>query len=254
MIDIHSILLYLAIILFLARIIGDTFARFGLPAVLGEILVGVILGKSALGLIEPNEVIKLLAEIGVILLLFHVGLEADVQRLKEVGFFAVVVAVAGAGLPMVLGTWVSLYLFDLPLATSLFIGGTLTATSIGITVKVLEDLGKMKERFAQIVLGAAVLDDIFGVIVLSALYEFARKGEVNVNATLTLILYITTFFILAPILAQVLARIIQLLSRKLNTEDFIPPTVLALIFFFSYLSYKVGSPEILGAFTAGLAL
>ncbi|MFN4320097.1 MAG: cation:proton antiporter [Aquificaceae bacterium] len=252
--ELHSIFLYLAIILFLARIIGDTFGRFGLPPVLGEILVGVILGQSALGLIEPSEVLKLLAEIGVILLLFHIGLEADINQLKRVGFSAFVVAFAGAFTPMLLGTLTSYYLLKLPLTTSLFLGGTLTATSIGITVRVLDDLGKMKERFAQIVLGAAVLDDIFGVIVLAGLYEFSREGVVHFDALIMLILYIATFFIFSPILAQVMARLISLLSRKLRTEDFIPPTVIATVFLFAFLAHEVGSPEILGAFTAGLAL
>ncbi len=252
--ELHTIFLYLAIILFLARIIGDTFARFGIPAVLGEILVGVILGQSALGLISPNEVLKLLAEIGVILLLFHIGLEADINQLKKVGLYAFVVAFVGASAPMLLGFFVSYYLLRLPLTTSIFIGGTLTATSIGITVRVLDDLGKMKEKFAQIVLGAAVLDDIFGVIVLAALYEFSKEGAVHFDALIMLVLYIATFFIFSPILAQIMARIISMLSRKLKTEDFIPPTVVATIFLFAFLAHEVGSPEILGAFTAGLAL
>ena len=252
--ELHAIFLYLAIILFTARLIGDTFAKLGIPAVLGEILVGVILGKSALGLIEPNEVFKLLAEIGVILLLFHIGLEADINQLKKVGFSAFAVAFVGAFTPMLLGTLLAYYVLDLPLTVSLFLGGTLTATSIGITVRVLDDLGKMKERFAQIVLGAAVLDDIFGVIVLAALYEFSKEGVVHFDALTMLVLYIATFFVLSPILAQVMARFIQLLSRRLGTEDFIPPTVLALVFFFAYLAHEVGSPEILGAFTAGIAL
>ncbi len=252
--DLHSIFLYLAIILFLARIIGDTFGRFGLPPVLGEILVGVILGQSALGLIQPSEVLKLLAEIGVILLLFHIGLGADINQLKRVGLSAFLVAFVGAFTPMLLGTLVSYYLLKLPLATSLFFGGTLTATSIGITVRVLDDLGKMRENFAQIVLGAAVLDDIFGVIVLVGLYEFSKEGVVHFDALIMLILYITTFFIFSPILAQIMARLISLLSRKLKTEDFIPPTVIATIFLFAFLAHEVGSPEILGAFTAGLAL
>jgi len=252
--DFHTIFLHLALILFLARLVGDTFAKLGMPSVIGEILVGILLGKSALGIIEPNQIIKLLAEIGVILLLFHVGLEADIQRLKQVGIFAFLVAFVGASLPMALGTLVSYYLLNLPLLTSLFIGGTLSATSIGITVKVLEDLGKMKERFAQIVIGAAVLDDILGVVLLAGLYEFSKEGVVKLDATITLMLYIATFFILSPILARIFARLIQVLSSALGTEDFIPPAVLSVVFFFAFLAHTVGSPEILGAFTAGLAL
>jgi Kef-type K+ transport system membrane component KefB len=252
--DLHIVFLHLALILFLGSILGDTFSRFGIPSVIGAIIVGVLLGKSALGIIEPNEVIKLLAEIGVILLLFNVGLEADVHKLKQVGISALFVATVGAFVPMMLGTIISYYFLKLPLLTSLFIGGTLTATSIGITVKVLEELGKMKERFAQIVLGAAVLDDVLGVVLLAGLYEFSKEGVVKPDTITTLILYITVFFILSPILAQILAKIIQTLSVVLRTEDFIPPVVVSLIFLFAFLAHKVGSPEILGAFTAGLAL
>ncbi|MCX8164230.1 MAG: cation:proton antiporter [Aquificaceae bacterium] len=252
--EIHTLFLHLAIILFLARIIGDAFGRLGLPPVLGEILVGILLGQSALGLIQPNEVLRLLAEIGVILLLFHIGLEADINQLKRVGIPAFVVAFVGAFTPMLLGTLTSHYLLGLSITVSLFIGGTLTATSIGITVRVLDDLGKMKERFAQIVLGAAVLDDIFGVIVLAGLYEFSKEGVVHFDALTVLVLYIASFFLFSPILAQIMARLISLFSRRLGTEDFIPPTVVATVFLFAYLAHKVGSPEILGAFTAGLAL
>jgi Kef-type K+ transport system membrane component KefB len=130
--DVHSIFLYLAVILFLARVFGDTFGRFGLPSVLGEIFVGVFLGQSVLGLIPVNDIIRILAEIGVILLLFQVGLEADIHQLRKVGVSAFVVAFIGAFTPMLLATLLAFYVFKLSFLTSLFIGGTLTATSIGI--------------------------------------------------------------------------------------------------------------------------
>jgi Kef-type K+ transport system membrane component KefB len=252
--DLHYLFLSLAMIIFFGRVLGDLFNKFGIPSVLGEIFAGIVLGISGLGLIEVNDAIKVLAEIGIILLLFKVGLEADIHQLKKVGVPAFVVATFGATLPMIFGTAISYYIFNLPLATSLFIGGTLTATSIGITVKVLTDLGKMNHRFAQIVLAAAVLDDIFGVIVLAVLYEFAKKGTVDVNATLTMILYIATFFILAPVLAKIIAKMIKIFSEKLKSEEFIPVAIMSMIFFFAFLSHEVGSPEILGAFTVGLAL
>ncbi|MCX7737899.1 MAG: cation:proton antiporter [Hydrogenothermaceae bacterium] len=252
--DLHSLFLYLAVIIFVGRIFGDIFNRFGLPSVLGEILAGVILGSSVLGIVELNYAIKVLAEIGIILLLFQVGLEADIHQLKKVGVPAFAVASVGAILPMFLGFLASFYLFNLPVATSLFIGGTLTATSIGITVKVLSDLGKMHYRFAQIVLAAAVLDDIFGVIVLAVLYEFTKQGSVDLNHTLTLVFYIATFFLISPLLAKIIAKMINIFSLKLRSEEFIPVAIMSMIFLFAYLSYEVGSPEILGAFTVGLAL
>jgi len=252
--DIHLIFLSLALIIFFGRVLGDLFNKFGIPSVIGEIFAGVILGVSGLGLIQPNDAIKVLAEIGIILLLFKIGLEADIHQLKKVGVSAFIVATVGAFLPMVFGAYVSYYFFNLSFATSLFIGGTLTATSIGITVKVLSDLGKMNQRFAQIVLGAAVLDDIFGVVILAVLYEFSKTGTVDINSVLKMLVYIGTFFLLAPILAKILAKLINIFSEKLQSEEFIPVAIMSMVFFFAYLSHKLGSPEILGAFINGLAL
>lgn len=251
--EIHLIFLYLAILLFFARLTGDIFAKFGIPSVIGEIFVGIMLGQSVLGIIPLSDVMKLLAELGIILLLFHIGLEADLKQLKEVGFSAATVAITGALAPMVIGFLVSYYVFNLSTITSLFIGGTLTATSIGITVRVLEDLDKMKERFAQVVLGAAVLDDIFGVVVLAALYEFSKTQEINVNATVLLVLYIGTFFLFAPIIGKIFAYFVSSLAKRLNTLDFVPPVVVAIILLFAFAAHEIGSPEILGAFTAGIA-
>lgn len=251
--EVHIIFLYLAILLFFARLTGDVFAKFGIPSVIGEIFVGILLGQSVLGIIPLSDVMRLLAELGIIILLFHIGLEADLKQLKEVGFSAATVAVTGALAPMIVGFFVSYYVFNFPIMTSLFIGGTLTATSIGITVRVLEDIGKMRERFAQIVLGAAVLDDIFGVVVLAALYEFSKTQEINVNATILLILYIGTFFVFAPIVGRIFAYSVSILSKRLNTLDFVPPVVVAIILLFAFAAHEIGSPEILGAFTAGIA-
>jgi Kef-type K+ transport system membrane component KefB len=240
-------------LLFFARLIGDIFIKFGIPSVLGEIFVGVLLGQSVFGIIPLSDVMRLLAELGIILLLFHIGLEADLKQLKKVGFSALAVASAGALAPFVIGFIISYYVFNFPFITSLFIGGTLSATSIGITVRVLEDLGKMKEPFAQIVLGAAVLDDIFGVIVLATLFEFSKTQEVNLNATILLIIYIGTFFLFAPLIGKIFAYFVSTISKRLNTLDFVPPVVVAIILLFAYAAHEIGSPEILGAFTAGIA-
>ncbi len=253
-VDIHTLFLHIAVILLAGKVFGTLFKRFGIPAVLGEVFAGIVLGQSLLGIIPLSEAIKVLAELGVILLLFEVGLEADIHMLVKVGPASAVVALLGAVLPFAGGFIISHYVFGMPMISALFIGGALTATSIGITVKVLSDLGKKKAKFAQIVLGAAVLDDILGVVILAALYEFSKSGQVNWNATAGLMMDIAIFFVVAPFVARLAAKLIYFIVQKLKDMDIIPPVILSLVLFTGYGAYRVGSPEILGAFTAGLAL
>ena len=132
----HTIFLNIVIILLTARLFGEIASRINIPPVVGELVAGIVLGPSLLGFIEPNQVLHLLAEIGIILLLFEVGLDTDVSRLVQAGSKAVIVAFSGFFLPFLLGYLVSFYVFQQPTLVSLFIGGTLTATSIGITVRV----------------------------------------------------------------------------------------------------------------------
>ncbi len=110
--EIHVIFLYLAILLFFASLSGDIFAKIGIPSVIGEIFVGIILGQSVLGIIPLSDVMRLLAELGIILLLFHIGLEADLKQLKKVGFSAAAVAITGALAPMIIGFLISYYIFN----------------------------------------------------------------------------------------------------------------------------------------------
>lgn len=250
----HSIFWYLGLIVLLARIIGDTISKFGYPSVIGEILVGIILGQSVLGLIKPNEVIKIVAEIGVVLLLFQVGMEANIRQLRMVGINALIVAFVGALMPIILSFLVCFFLLKMDFIVSLFIGGTMAATSIGITVRVLKDLDKMKENFAQIVLGAAVLDDILCVVILAILVQLSQNMSFEVNNILVLFLYLGTFFIFAPFIAQLMTKLVEILSEKLENLDFIPAAVISVVFIFSFLAYKFGSPEILGAFIVGLVM
>jgi len=250
----HDFFLILLLILVGARIFAEVFQRIGLPPVLGELAAGLFLGPTLMGWVTLNDTIKLLAEIGIILLLFDVGLETDLKRLKESGWSAVVVAIGGFFLPLVLGTWVSYVLFDLNLITSLFIGGTITATSIGITVRVLKDLKKNKSHEGEIVLGAAVLDDIFGVILLAILYDFSKSGEVNLVDTGKVFLFITVFFILAPIAAKLMAMLIHKYDSQTNYPGLIPVAIISVVLFFAWLAHQMGAPEIIGGFAAGLAL
>jgi len=169
--------LYLLFILLTARVFAELATRLQAPSVIGELLAGVVLGPSLMGWIEPLEAIKLMAEIGILLLLFEVGLATDVKRLVSTGLESVVVAIFGFVLPLALGFGVSYWFFDFSSLVSLFVGGTITATSIGITVRILSDLKRQHAREGQIVLGAAVLDDILGVVLLALLYQFSIGGS-----------------------------------------------------------------------------
>lgn len=251
--ELHQFFLFLAIILIAARLFSETAARFGIPSVIGELLAGLLIGPSLLGWVSPDTTMKLLAEIGIILLLFEVGMDTDLTRLARSGSKSVIVALVGFTLPFALGYAVSIWLFSLPELTSLFIGGTLTATSIGITVRVLEDLGKRQTDEAQIVIGAAVLDDILGVMVLALLYQFAVEHEVSIQAVSEVGLYILLFMLLAPLVAKLASTVIDRLDQRAATPGLLLTMALSLILLFSWLAHAVGAPEIMGGFAAGLA-
>jgi Kef-type K+ transport system membrane component KefB len=240
-------------VLIAARLLSETVARFGIPSVIGELLAGLLIGPSLFGWVSPDTTMKLLAEIGIILLLFEVGMDTDLSRLARSGSKPVVVAVLGFTLPFALGYGVSTWLFGLSEFTALFIGGTLTATSIGITVRVLDDLGRRHSDEAQIVIGAAVLDDILGVLALAFLYQFAVEQEVSFQALSEVGLYILLFMLLAPLVAKLASTVIDHLDQRAATPGLLLTMALSLILLFSWLAHAVGAPEIMGGFAAGLA-
>ena len=252
--EIHTVFLMLFLIFFLARTLAEIFNYFKIPPVLGEITAGIILGPSLLGLVEPNELLKILAEIGIVLLLFQVGLETDINKLKKAGIKSTIVAFSGAILPFSLGFIISHYIFNVPLMPSLFIGGTLTATSIGITLRVLKDLKKERTGIAQVVLGAAVIDDIIGVILLVFIYDFTITGRVDLYQIGKVSLFIVMFLILAPIVAYIFSHFLSKVEKKSQLPGFIPTVIISLILLFAYASHAFGAPEILGSFAAGIAL
>ncbi len=252
--EVHTFFLYLLTILLSARIFAELAVRLRAPSVIGELLAGVVLGPSLLGWIEPLPAIKLLAEIGIILLLFEVGLETDVKRLARSGGKSLTVAVAGFLLPLLLGFALGYWVFSLSILVSLFIGGTLTATSIGITVRVLADLKRQHAPEGQIVLGAAVLDDVLGVMLLALLYEFSLGGGISLVNTGKVLLFVAAFFVLAPIAAKLISVIINRYDAKSEIPGLIPTTIVSLVLLFAWLAHTIGAPELLGGFAAGLAL
>jgi Kef-type K+ transport system membrane component KefB len=250
----HTFFLHLVIILLSARVLAELAVRLKTPSVIGELAAGVVLGPSLLGWIEPEHALALLAEIGVILLLFDVGLETDVSRLVRTGLRSLGVAISGFVLPFLFGFALAHQVFQLPLLQSLFIGGTLTATSIGITVRVLSDLRRRDSTEGQVVLGAAVLDDVLGVILLAVLYEFSIGGGVSLATALKVLVFVAAFFVLAPAVAKLMSVFIKRFDEVSTIPGLIPTMVVSLVLFFAWLAHVVGAPELLGGFAAGLAL
>lgn len=250
----HTFLLYLLIILLSARLFAEFAVRLRAPSVIGELVAGVVIGPSLLGWVEPVNALKLMAEIGIILLLFEVGLGTDIKRLIRCGTKSVVVATIGFIAPLIIGFSIAFWLLELSLLVSLFIGGTLTATSIGITIRVLTDLKLESSHQGQIVLGAAVLDDVLGVMLLALLYEFSTGGGVNLVNAAKVLVFVSAFFIIAPTLAKLLSVVIKRFAENNGVPGLIPTTIVSLVLFFAWLAHVVGAPELLGGFAAGLAL
>lgn len=250
----HDIIFQLLAILITARVLGEIATALNAPSVIGEMVAGILIGPSLLGLVQLNEVVIILAEIGVILLLFEVGLETDLGKLLDVGRKSMTVAIGGFLAPLMFGYLVSHYLFAQSVLVSLFIGGTLTATSIGITVRTLVDVGRQGSPEGQITLGAAVLDDMLGVILLAVIYEFSTSGEIHWGNTVKILVFVGVFFLLAPILAKLLSHVIGYFDRRIDSPGSIPVTVISLVLFFAWLAHLFGAPQLLGGFAAGLAL
>lgn len=250
----HTFLFHLLLVLVSARVLGGLASSLGAPRVIGELLAGIIIGPSLLGWVNATDLLKVLAEVGVILLLFQVGLETDMGKLLDSGRKAFAVATGGFIAPLVVGFATSYYIFELSILVSLFVGGTLTATSIGITVRTLTDVHRQHSPEGRITLGAAVLDDLFGIVLLAILYEFSIVGEVNWTNAAKILAYITLFFLMAPILAKLLSHFIGKLNHKTDNSGLVPVTIVSLVLFFAWLAHLFGAPELLGGFAAGLAL
>ncbi len=252
--EVSEFFLKLLVILLSAKLFAEIFSRLSIPSVLGEVVAGLIIGPSVLGFVSPEATLHLIAEIGILLLLFEVGLETDVGQLVKEGVRSTLVAVTGVAVPAALGFWVSYSWFGMSLIPSLFVGGTIVATSIGITVRVLKDLNRHNTRMARIVLGAAVLDDVIGVVVLAVLYDFAVKGTVSIPATMRILVFICAFLLLAPVLAKLFVPLMAKLASSGRTKGMLPTLIISLILGLAVISHKVGAPEILGSFAAGIAL
>ncbi|MFN8653962.1 MAG: cation:proton antiporter [Gemmatimonadales bacterium] len=260
-----AVVLFLAVILVAAKLGGDLAVRLGQPAVLGELLVGILIGNLPLlgvHLFEPirhDASIDMLSRLGVIVLLFEVGLESTVAQMLRVGWSSLLVAVIGVVFPFALGWGASAWL--LPHESEYvhaFIGATLTATSVGITARVLKDLGKSQTGESRIILGAAVIDDVLGLLILAVVAGIINAADRGVDLSygaFGLILGKAVLFLVGSlVLGRFVSRRLFVLASRLQARGVLLATGLSFCFLLSFLASVVGLAPIVGAFSAGLIL
>ncbi|MGB7521888.1 MAG: cation:proton antiporter, partial [Spirulinaceae cyanobacterium] len=283
-----GVLLSLVVVYVASKLGGELSKSVDLPPVLGELVGGVVVGVSALHLLvfpeggaqaadsllmtilqfignlspeaaqevfaTQSEVISVLAELGVIILLFEIGLESDLRELQKVGYQAAVVAVVGVAAPFLAGTAGLMFFVGTPVIPAIFAGAALTATSIGITSKVLSEIGHLKSKEGQIIVGAAVIDDVLGIIVLAVVASLAKTGEVDITNVIYLIISATAFLLGAIFLGKFFNSSFVAIGEKLQTRGNLVIPAITFAFLMAFLANAIHLEAILGAFAAGLVL
>jgi len=236
-----------------AKAFSELFGRFGLPGLVGEILAGVVIGPSLLNWIHPTPVLQSLSELGVLFLLFNVGLEVRSSELLKVGGTAFLVATIGVFVPLVMG-WGIMRLWGFPQVESIFVGAALVATSVGITAQVLRAKQKLHERSSQIILAAAVIDDVLGLIVLAVVSGSAHGNVHPWEIALTATLPVAFMILLAKWGSHGVRHAIPHLESRLTSSESQFHISIVLLFALSVLSMYTGVAAIVGAFLAGMSL
>ena len=247
-----SLLLQLFTIFVWAKVFGELFERLHLPAVLGEILAGVVLGPYATRFILPGDTIYSIAEVGAVFLLFTVGLETSPSDLIRVGRLSLRVALAGVIVPFVLG-FLFLRSYHEPIHEAVFVAAAMVATSVGITARVLRDLEVVKSRAAQIILGAAVFDDILGMLLLGIVVSAASAGGVQWLHLGLVAAEAVGFAVFMIFLAPKVVDRLEPGIQQMQTHDAPLVLALALCLGLSVAATQIGMAAIIGAFFAGLA-
>lgn len=261
-----AILFGLAVLVVLAKAGGLAMERLGQPSVLGELAVGIGLGNvmplafggEGIEFVRASPTLHVLAEVGVLILLFDVGLEADLRAFARVGRSSVLVALIGVAAPFLLGWGAAAWLLpDTPALVHVFVGATLTATSVGITARVLKDLDATRSREGQTILGAAILDDVLGLIMLAVVSALATTaaGEGHVVRDIVVIVVKAALFLGLTVVAghYLSHRIVALIART-GHPSWLVVVGLALCFTLAYVAEAIGLAGIIGAFAAGLLL
>lgn len=247
--------LKLIVILVMAKLSGETFVRLGQSPVLGELVAGTILGPAVFNFFIPgeNEVITYLALLGLVVLLFEVGLETNINQLRRQGLWALIVAVIGVSLPLIIGYIIIIFwLKDWLLA--FFVGATMTATSVGITVRVLAELRKLDTIEGRVILGAAVIDDIIGLVLLSIVTSIATGSGVSIKHILSIIGLAVLFLSIAIFVGIKFVPKFVKYIRQMKMQGSLEVFAFLLCIGVAYLASEIGLALIVGAFMAGLML
>lgn len=253
----YNVFLDLAIILFFAKVFGILARKCKAPQVVGQILAGLIVGPCVLGWVTQTEFISQMAEIGVIILMFEVGLETDLKELVKTGPIAFLIACAGVFVPLVMGALLYMGFYGTSpwgsenFYKAVFMGTIMTATSVSITVAALQELGKIKSKAGTTIVSAAIIDDVIGIIVLTFVIGFKNPD----SHPSMVILKTIAFFIMAVVGGFIVFKIFLILDNRYPHTRRIPIASLAFCFLLSYLAEKVfGIADITGAYVAGIVL
>ncbi len=251
--EFRELLLGLVLVWVAAKLAGEAMERVGQTAVLGELLAGVLVGPGVLGLVHESEVLHALAELGVLILLFEVGLESDIDELLSAGLQATLVAGVGVVLPFAAG-YAAMHWLGYPPLVAVFVGATFTATSVGITARVLADLGRLQDPAANVVLGAAVVDDVLGLIILAVVTGAAQTGGVSAGSVALLTGKALVFLVAAILVGLRLAPLLVAWIGRLRARGTLVVYSLAFAMGLAALADLIGLATIIGAFAAGLIL
>jgi len=236
-----------------AKLLAEVFEQIKVPGIVGEILAGIIVGPSVLGWISPGEVLTALADLGVMFLLFRVGLEVKSHELLKLGFNATLVALLGVVVPFLAG-WGILLLWGQSQIEAIFVGAAMVATSVGITARVLADMGLLQARASKIILAAAVIDDVLGLLVLALVTSLA-KGQVNfLQLGLTAAMAVGFTILVAAWGTRTMRKVIPRVQHKLRVGEAQFAFAMVMLFGLSLLAVYAGVAAIIGAFLAGMAL
>ena len=253
----YSILKDLAIIFIFAKVAGLLARRIKAPMVVGEIIAGLIIGPCLLNIVKPTDFISQMAEIGVILIMFSAGLETNLQELKKSGFAACMIACVGVFVPLVGGSLLYMCIYGFSefgsdeFFKAVFIGCIMTATSVGITVEVLKEMGKLKSSVGQTILSAAIIDDVIGIIVLTFVLGF-KDPDSN---TLLVIGKVFLFLVLSLVIGFIVYKLFKIYDDKHSHTRRIPIIAVTLCFIMAYIAEKYfGIADITGAYIAGIIL